>query len=74
MSPSDLPFSCRISSPAELAFARPSGASEFAKLPHGTIGLRNSRFPHGPVLIHTADEIAELIAEIKAGQLDRLIH
>lgn len=46
---------------------------EVAELPHATIGIRNSRYPMGPVLIYRHDEIAAHIAYVKAGGLDHLL-
>jgi hypothetical protein len=45
---------------------------ELAALPNGEIGMRNSRFPEGPVLVYTRGEIAAFLAGAKDGEFDRV--
>lgn len=45
---------------------------EFAALPDGTIGMRNSRDPEGAILVHPRDSIRALLAGIKHGEFDDL--
>jgi len=53
--------------------SNPSGnCVEFAQLPDGQIGVRNSRHPAGPVLIYTRDEIAALLGGVRDGDFDHL--
>lgn len=55
--------------------SNPSGnCVEMAELPGGAgIAVRNSRDPHGPVLIYTPDEIAAFIRGAQDGDFDHLI-
>jgi hypothetical protein len=46
---------------------------ELAKLPDGGIAVRNSRFPDGPALIYTRDEIEALILGVKDGEFDHMV-
>jgi hypothetical protein len=46
---------------------------ELAGLPGGDIGVRNSRFPDGPVLRYSKDEIRALIEGVKKGDFDNLL-
>ncbi|GLF96921.1 DUF397 domain-containing protein [Streptomyces yaizuensis] len=46
---------------------------ELAKLPDGSVALRNSRDPQGPALIYTPDEIAAFVAGARTGDFDALI-
>lgn len=46
---------------------------ELAKLPDGSIAVRNSRFPEGPALIYTRDEIRALVLGAKDGEFDDLV-
>ncbi|MQA97431.1 MAG: DUF397 domain-containing protein [Streptosporangiales bacterium] len=46
---------------------------ELAKLPGGAIALRNSRYPEGPALIYTKDEVKAMLLSAKAGEFDDLI-
>ncbi|MEG8281270.1 DUF397 domain-containing protein [Streptomyces sp. AHA2] len=43
---------------------------EVARLPDGEVALRNSRFPDGPVLIYTREEIAAFLGGVKDGEFD----
>ncbi len=45
---------------------------EFAALPSGEVAMRNSRFPGGPALIYTREEIAALLLGAKDGEFDHL--
>ena len=45
---------------------------ELADLSPDHIGVRNSRFPGGPVLIFTPAEICAWLAGAKAGEFDDL--
>ncbi|MBB4916138.1 DUF397 domain-containing protein [Streptosporangium saharense] len=45
---------------------------ELAELPDGSIAVRNSRFPGGPALIYTRDEIRALVLGVKDGEFDSL--
>ncbi|MGH3342189.1 MAG: DUF397 domain-containing protein [Carbonactinosporaceae bacterium] len=46
---------------------------EMAQLPGGDVAVRNSRYPEGPALIYTPDEIEALIRGAKDGDFDTLI-
>ncbi|WP_046468402.1 DUF397 domain-containing protein [Allosalinactinospora lopnorensis] len=46
---------------------------EMAKLPDGSIAMRNSRFPSGPALVYTQAEIDALIMGAKDGDFDNLL-
>lgn len=46
--------------------------AEFAALADGSVAVRNSRFPQGPALVYTRDEIRALIAGVKDGEFDDL--
>ncbi|GAB2741860.1 MULTISPECIES: DUF397 domain-containing protein [Kitasatospora] len=46
---------------------------EFAALPDGAVAMRNSRFPDGPALIYTRDEIAAMLLGAKDGEFDHLV-
>jgi hypothetical protein len=45
---------------------------ETAALNSGEIALRNSRYPSGPALIFTRDEIAAFLTGAKDGEFDDL--
>jgi hypothetical protein len=54
--------------------SNPSGnCVELAELPGGGIAVRNSRYPDGPALVYTLDEIAAFIAGARDGDFDNLI-
>lgn len=57
--------------------SRRSGAQgncvELAPVPLPAVAVRNSRFPEGPALVFTPDEMAGFIADIKAGLFDDLL-
>jgi len=54
--------------------SNPSGnCVEMAALPSGGIAVRNSRDPHGPVLIYTLEEIAAFIGGARDGDFDNLV-
>lgn len=46
---------------------------EMAQLTDGSIAMRNSRFPDGPALVYTQDEIDALIQGAKHGEFDNLV-
>ena len=46
---------------------------ELAKLPDGSVAVRNSRHPTGPALVYTKAEIQALILGAKAGDFDSLL-
>jgi hypothetical protein len=46
---------------------------ELAKLPDGSVAVRNSRFPTGPALVYTRAEMRALILGAKAGDFDSLL-
>ncbi|HTE65508.1 MAG TPA: DUF397 domain-containing protein [Candidatus Binatia bacterium] len=51
----------------------PSGnCVEVARLPGGGVAMRNSRDPHGPVLVYTDAEIAAFFAGVRDGEFDGL--
>jgi hypothetical protein len=54
--------------------SNPSGnCVELAELPGGGIAVRNSRYPEGPALIYTVDEIAAFVLGARDGDFDNLI-
>lgn len=55
--------------------SNPSGnCVELAELPDGAgVAVRNSRYPDGPALIYTVDEIAAFILGARDGDFDHLI-
>lgn len=46
---------------------------EMAQLPDRQIAVRNSRFPDGPVLVYTRDEIIALLGGVRDGDFDHLV-
>jgi hypothetical protein len=46
---------------------------EVAPLTDGEIAVRNSRFPSGPALIYTREEIAAFVAGAKDGEFDDVL-
>jgi hypothetical protein len=44
-----------------------------AELPDGDVAIRNSRDPHGPVLVYSRAEIEAFIGGAKDGDFDQLI-
>lgn len=46
---------------------------EVASLIGGDIAVRNSRYPDGPALIYTREEIAAFLSGAKDGEFDDLI-
>jgi hypothetical protein len=46
---------------------------EFAKLPGGSVAVRNSRHPEGPALVYTPAEIEAMLLGIKDGEFDDLV-
>ncbi|GAA2835803.1 DUF397 domain-containing protein [Kitasatospora paracochleata] len=45
---------------------------EFAALPGGAVAVRNSRFPDGPALVYTREEVAAMLLGVKDGEFDHL--
>jgi len=53
--------------------SNPNGACvEVAHLANGEIAVRNSRFPAGPALVYTHEEIAAFLAGAKDGEFDHV--
>jgi hypothetical protein len=50
-----------------------SACVEFARLPDGSIGVRDSKNPDGTHLVYSRDEMAAAFAGIKAGEFDHLL-
>lgn len=46
---------------------------EVAPLIDGEIAVRNSRYPDGPALIYTRDEMAAFVCGAKDGEFDDMI-
>ncbi|MFD6949227.1 DUF397 domain-containing protein [Nocardiopsis sp. TSRI0078] len=46
---------------------------EMARLNDGSIAVRNSRFPSGPALVYTQEEIDCMILGAKDGDFDNLL-
>jgi hypothetical protein len=46
---------------------------QFASLPDGQIGVRNSRDPHGPALVFTRDEIGAMLHGAAAEEFADLV-
>ncbi|WP_327044895.1 DUF397 domain-containing protein [Microbispora sp. NBC_01189] len=46
---------------------------ELAELSDGSVAVRNSRYPEGPALIYTRDEIRALVLGVKDGEFDGLL-
>ncbi|MDQ4116446.1 MAG: DUF397 domain-containing protein [Actinomycetota bacterium] len=46
---------------------------EFAVLDSGDVAVRNSRNPHGPVLVYTPAEISAFVHGVKAGEFDDMV-
>ncbi len=56
------------------SFSNPNGnCVELAKLPGGGIAMRNSRDPHGPALVYTADELSAFLDGSKNGEFDSFV-
>jgi Domain of unknown function (DUF397) len=54
--------------------SNPSGnCVELAALPDGGIAVRNSRYPDGPALIYTIDEVTAFVQGAKDGDFDNLV-
>lgn len=47
---------------------------EMARLPDGSVAVRNSRYPDGPALVYTRAEIKALLRGAKNGDFDDLLH
>jgi hypothetical protein len=46
---------------------------EAASLDSGEVALRNSRYPSGPALIFSHDEMAAFLADTKDGKFDDVV-
>ncbi|MFF5537814.1 DUF397 domain-containing protein [Streptomyces cinerochromogenes] len=46
---------------------------EVARLPEGSVAVRNSRFPEGPALVFTRAELAAFVDGAKKAEFDHLI-
>ncbi|MFC3352091.1 DUF397 domain-containing protein [Streptomyces echinoruber] len=46
---------------------------EVAKLPEGSIAMRNSRFPAGPALVFTPAELRAFLDGAKEAEFDHMI-
>jgi hypothetical protein len=55
------------------SYSGPSACVEFARLPDGAIGVRDSKNPDAGHLTYTREEIAAAFAGIKAGEFDHLL-
>lgn len=56
------------------SYSNPSGnCVELAALPGAGVAVRNSRDPHGAVLVYTSAEMAAFVHAIKSGQFDDLL-
>jgi hypothetical protein len=56
------------------ARSNPNGnCVEVATLPTGEVAVRNSRFPTGPALVYTRDEITAFVLGAKDGEFDDLL-
>jgi hypothetical protein len=51
-------------------FSAAGNCVELAKLPDGSVAVRNSRDPQGPALVYTAAEIHAFIQGAAAGEFD----
>lgn len=47
---------------------------EIARLADGGVAMRNSRFPDGPTLVYTRDEMTAFLAGAKDGEFDDVVH
>lgn len=57
--------------------SRHSGANgncvEVAALRNGDIAMRNSRYPEGPALVYTRDEMIAFVSGAKDGEFDDIL-
>lgn len=54
--------------------SNPSGnCVEMAELPSGEIAVRNSRYPDGPVLVYTREEVEAFVGGAKDGDFDHML-
>jgi hypothetical protein len=54
--------------------SNPDGSCvEVAVLEGGDIAVRNSRFPDGPVLVYTREEVEAFLLGVKDGEFDHLL-
>ena len=64
--------------PSEVRWRKSSASNptgncvELAELAGGTIAVRNSRQPSGPVLIYSRAEIAAFLSGVQSGEFDDL--
>lgn len=55
-------------------YSNPSGnCVEFAELSDGGVAVRHSRYPSGPALVYTRDEMAAFIRGARSGEFDDLL-
>ncbi|KAB8162841.1 MULTISPECIES: DUF397 domain-containing protein [Streptomyces] len=55
------------------ASARDGNCVELAALPNGEVAVRNSRFPGGPALVYTRQELRAFVSGVRAGEFDSLL-
>jgi hypothetical protein len=54
--------------------SNPSGnCVEMASLPGGGVAVRNSRYPEGPALVYTENEVRAFLAGVRDGDFDSVI-
>ncbi|WP_344530873.1 DUF397 domain-containing protein [Streptomyces albiaxialis] len=46
---------------------------ELAPLKGGGVAVRNSRYPDGPVLVYTREEMAAFVTGAKKGEFDAMV-
>jgi Domain of unknown function (DUF397) len=68
-SPHERPSSGSYWIKSSLSYAN-GNCVEVASLPHGDIGVRNSRDSVGPVLVFTADEWHAFLGGVRNGEFD----
>ncbi|MFG2432947.1 DUF397 domain-containing protein [Streptomyces sp. NPDC048590] len=53
--------------------SNPSGnCVEMGVLPGGDVAVRNSRFPEGPALVYTREEVRAFLAGVRDGEFDSM--
>ncbi|WP_338933185.1 DUF397 domain-containing protein [Streptomyces netropsis] len=45
---------------------------ELTRLPDGAVAVRNSRYPDGPALVYTAEEMTAFLAGARNSEFDHL--
>ncbi|MEU3712222.1 DUF397 domain-containing protein [Streptomyces catenulae] len=55
------------------AASKTENCVEVTGLPSGDVAFRNSRFPSGPALLFTADEMKAFINGVKCAEFDHLV-